>query len=148
MKRKIVQIISLLLINGNVKTLWDWKLYGGPFKKICLPVLNCHSCPFALTACPIGMIQQFLALRIKNGASGFLYILGMVGVPAVFLGRFLCGWICPFGFVQEIICRKKKRIFFPQVLKWVKYILLFGFVLAFPLIFTNNWGIGSPTFCK
>ncbi|MFH1352104.1 MAG: 4Fe-4S binding protein [bacterium] len=147
-KRKITQIISFLLINGNLKTIFGWKLYDGPLKKICVPVLNCHSCPFALSACPLGMLQQFLSLGIKNGMAGFLYILGMLGVPAVFLGRFFCGWACPFGFMQDIINVKKITVFFPRVLKWIKYILLLGFVLIFPVVFTNSWGIGAPTFCK
>ncbi len=147
-RRRIVQIISLVLINGNFKTFLTGSLYKGSLKNICIPVLNCHSCPFALTACPVGMLQQFLATGLKNGLSGFLYILGLIGIPAMFLGRIFCGWVCPFGFVQELIFVKKLKLKFPGFLKYIKYVLLFGFVLLFPLLFTNRWGMGAPTFCK
>ncbi|MBA3065460.1 4Fe-4S binding protein [bacterium] len=147
-KRLITQIISLFLINGNLKTFRTGSLYKGPLKNICIPVLNCHSCPLALTACPVGMLQQFLALGLKDGFAGFLYILGLIGLPAMFLGRFFCGWVCPFGFAQELIFVKKLKMMFPDFLKYLKYILLFGFVLLFPVLFTSRWGIGSPTFCK
>lgn len=147
-KRKIVQIFSLILINLNFKTIFTGNLYTGSLKSVCLPVLNCHSCPFALTACPIGMLQQFLALGIKNGINGFLYIMGLISVPAMFIGRFSCGWLCPFGFMQELIFYKKSKAVFYKGLKFIKYILLFGFVLLFPLIPMNASGIGVPTFCK
>jgi len=147
-KRRIVQIISLLLINGNFRTLQTGLLYRGSLKKICIPVLNCHSCPFALTACPVGMIQQFLALGLKRGLAGALYILGLIGIPAVFLGRFLCGWVCPFGFLQELLHQRKSKIKFPENLNFIKYILLFGFVFLFPFIFMKRSGIGAPGFCK
>ncbi len=146
--RKIVQVISLLLINGNFKTFFTWNLYGGGLKKICLPVLNCHSCPFALTACPIGMIQQFLALGMRRGLDGFLYIFGLLGTFAVIAGRFFCGWVCPFGFLQELLYRQKSKMKFPKNLRFIKYVLLFGFVFLSPFILTDRWGIGTPGFCK
>ncbi|MEA2081455.1 MAG: 4Fe-4S binding protein [Elusimicrobiota bacterium] len=146
--RRIVHVVSLFLLNGHFKTFLTGSLYGGKLKNICIPVLNCHSCPLALTACPVGMIQQFLALGVKNGYSGFLYIFGLIGIPSMFLGRFFCGWICPFGFLQELIFVKKFKLKFPAFLKYLKHILFFGFVLLFPLLFKNNLGIGTPTFCK
>lgn len=151
-KRKIVQILSLLLVNGHFKTLWSGNLYGGKLKNVCIPVLNCHSCPFALTACPLGMLQQFLAMGLRQGITGFLYILGLIGLPAMFLGRFFCGWICPFGFFQELLYRAKHKLSVKRrgkiAIQTLKYVFLFGFVLLFPVIFTNKFGIGSPSFCK
>ncbi|MBA3051645.1 MAG: 4Fe-4S binding protein [Candidatus Omnitrophota bacterium] len=147
-KRRIAQILSLFLINGNFKTFLTGGLYEGKLKNICIPVLNCHSCPFALTACPVGMLQQFLALGLRQGFTGFLYILGLIGLPAMFLGRFFCGWLCPFGFFQELIFVRKFKLSFPPWLKYLKYLFLFGFVLVFPMIFTNKFGIGAPAFCK
>jgi len=146
--RKIVQIISLLLINSNFKTFFTGALYGGNLKKICIPVLNCHSCPFAVTACPVGMLQQFLATGLRNGMAGFLYIFGLLGTFAVIAGRFFCGWVCPFGFFQELLYRQKSKMKFQKNLRFIKYVFLFGFVFMSPLILTNRQGIGSPGFCK
>ena len=58
--------------------------------------LNCYACPLAVTACPIGSIQHFAALRQVP-----LYVLGVVGLAGVLGGRFACGWLCPFGWLQE-----------------------------------------------
>ncbi|MCD6423529.1 MAG: 4Fe-4S binding protein [Elusimicrobia bacterium] len=106
--RKIIQIISLLLINSNFKTFFTGNLYQGSFKKLCIPVLNCHSCPFAVLSCPVGLMQQFLLKGLRQGIDGFLYVFGIVASMGLVFGRFFCGWICPFGFLQELLYRGRK----------------------------------------
>ncbi|MCD6413397.1 MAG: 4Fe-4S binding protein [Elusimicrobia bacterium] len=154
--RKFVQIISLLLINGNFRTFLDGALYKGGLKKICVPVLNCYSCPLALTSCPIGAIQQFLVFGIRKGLSGFLYIFSLIGVLAVFAGRFFCGWVCPFGLLQELVYVKGGKAergkggkeIRHSAFRILRIVFLFGFVLTLPWLLVNQWGIGEPTFCR
>ena len=83
-------------------------------KQFCVPGLNCYSCPSAIGACPIGALQFWLndtANKIKMGQevnlSG-LYILGMMGTVGALAGRLPCGWICPFGLVQDWLGRITK----------------------------------------
>jgi len=60
--------------------------------------LNCYACPLAVLACPIGSIQNFVGLRRVPW-----YVLGVVGLAGALGGRFACGWLCPFGWFQEIV---------------------------------------------
>ena len=61
MKRKIIQIAAALLMNGNLSGFLKGKIYRGPLKQVCVPGLNCYSCPAAVTACPLGALQLFLS---------------------------------------------------------------------------------------
>jgi len=60
--------------------------------------LNCYACPLAATACPIGAIQNLL-----GGRQIPLFVLGVIGLSGAVGGRFACGWLCPFGWLQELL---------------------------------------------
>ena len=76
------------------------KIYDGSLKKLCLPGLNCYSCPGALGSCPIGSLQAVLGSR--NFQFSF-YIFGFLMLMGAVFGRFVCGWMCPFGLVQDLL---------------------------------------------
>jgi ferredoxin-type protein NapH len=149
MKRKIVQILSAIITNSYWKGFAEGRIYTGNIKKICIPGLNCHSCPAALGACPIGSLQAVIG-SIKYKFS--FYVIGFLILFGSIFGRFICGWLCPFGLIQELfhkipspkwnINRKLKW------LKYLKYIVLVIFVIALPMLWVNNVGLGDPTFCK
>ena len=85
-------------------------------------------------------------LTVPFWALGFLFLFGSL------LGRFVCGWLCPFGLVQDLLhkiplFRKRKRLPFHRVLKYGKYavlILLVGIGSAF--LFSGFAKV--PAFCK
>jgi len=107
-------------------------------KSLCLPILNCHACPIAIFACPIGVIAQFSALHLVP----FLAI-GALGVLGVFVGRFFCGWVCPFGFLQEVLYKIPGFKFqLPSRLRYLKYLVLVALAIAIPFFF----GEESPLF--
>ena len=71
--RRIIQGISAFLTNANWKGFRDGTIYNGDTKALCVPGLNCYSCPGAVGGCPIGALQSSL--------SGFIpripfYVLG------------------------------------------------------------------------
>ncbi len=135
--RRLSQIFSFFLIDGYWGVIKNPTFYQGPLKGITLPVLNCYSCPLAYTSCPIGLLQHFLELRLIP-----YYVLGVASSIGAIFGRATCGWVCPFGLLQDLtykIPTKKFRI--PHFLYYMKYIfLLITIVLAAWLV--------SPVFCK
>lgn len=148
--RLIVQAASFALTNGYLKGFASGKIFKGDSKKICLPGLNCYSCPGALFSCPIGALQAVLGdSRYKIS----LYVLGVIGLFGVIFGRFICGWMCPFGLIQDLLYRipfvkKLKSLPGHKVLKYIKYIILIVFVIALPIAVVNVTGIGQPWFCE
>ena len=151
--RKWVQIVIGFLTNGYWAFPVTKTIYQGPLKVVCSPGLNCYSCPAATTYCPMGALQQLmLSLRFSLETGHYYlgwYVLGCIGVVGSFLGRMVCGWACPFGFVQEILHKIPSRKWgIPRILRFVKYAVLFGMVLFLPLFAVNEFGIGNPWFCK
>ena len=68
------------------------------------------------------------------------------------LGRFVCGWLCPFGLVQDLlykipVFRKRKTLPFHHVLKYGKYVVLFLLAGAGSLFLFGGFA-KVPAFCK
>lgn len=142
--RRWVQWASAIIHNAYVKGFISSSIYQGPAKGVCVPVLNCYSCPGALGSCPVGAMQYFLA-SISHRAS--LYILGLLMSVGAMGGRWVCGWLCPFGLIQELLAKLTKRKFkLPARLALIKYPVLV-LTVALPVSWLNE-GLGSPYYCK
>jgi len=151
--RKWVQALWFFLANGFWGFPITGNIYQGPLKIICSPGLNCYSCPAATTYCPIGSLQQLL-LGVRFALqSGQLYIgtfvVGSMGMLGAVFGRFICGWACPFGFIQELLHKiPSPKYSIPVPLNWLKYLFLAFFVIILPLVLVDDFGMGKPWFCK
>jgi polyferredoxin len=152
-KRRIVQIASFLIHNGYLGVVTGSILYRGWLKGVCAPGLNCASCPFALFACPLGILQNFISffriLPFSALISTFFYTSAFFLIYGLLFGRAICGWLCPFGFLQELLYKipfYKKN--FPRILRYIKYFFLIFFVILLPALITNELGYGEPWFCK
>lgn len=148
--RKGVQAGFALLQNLHLRGLVTGRIYTGPLKRLCVPGMNCYACPAAVGACPIGSIQTLLGARRTKGAA---YVFGFLALLGVLLGRFVCGWLCLFGLVQELLYRipgKKLRV--PEkadrLLRKLKYVFLAVFVVLLPVILRSEMGVGIPYFCQ
>ena len=60
-RRRIIQLYAALLTNANIKGLFNGRIYTGATKNVCVPGLNCYSCPSTVGACPLGALQNALA---------------------------------------------------------------------------------------
>ena len=110
-KRKIIQLYAALLHNAYIKGFITGKIFTGDSKATCLPGLNCYSCPGAVGACPLGSLQNALASSKTKLPT---YILGIILLYSIILGRTICGYLCPFGLIQELLYKIKtpKRSFY------------------------------------
>lgn len=145
-KRKILQFISFALSDPYIGNFYSGKLYKGFWKNFCNPGLNCYSCPAAGLSCPIG------AMQAVNGSIDFklsFYVLGTLCAFGILLGRAVCGFLCPFGLLQELLYKipsPKKKI--RKEFRYIKYVMLFLVVGMMPVLITNAMGMGDPFFCK
>ena len=98
--RLTVQLLFTIVTNGYLYGFLNGKIYRGGLKYACVPGLNCYSCPGAVASCPIGALQALLNQRgfqVPFAALGFFFLFGSL------LGRLVCGWLCPFGLVQDLL---------------------------------------------
>jgi len=149
-KRNIFQLIFAILTNSFMVGFLEGKIYKGNTKVVCVPGLNCYSCPGARGACPIGALQSVLSGRKYNFS---YYVFGIIIFIGVMLGRLVCGFLCPFGFIQDMLykiptpkIKINKKIDKP--LRYLKYIIALVFVILLPIFLTNEFNISSPYFCK
>ena len=144
------QIAVTAVTNGYAAGFIKGKIYTGPTKRLCVPGLNCYSCPGALGSCPIGSLQAVLGSRKYQFS---FYIVGFLILVGALIGRVVCGWLCPFGLVQDLLykipfVKKWKNLYGHRFLVWVKYLILAVFVVLLPLFAVDIIGQGSPWFCQ
>ena len=150
--RRLVQTLVALGTNGYLLFPFTLDIYKGPLKAVCHPGLNCYACPGALLSCPVGAFQNFLAaVRMSAGAIPNLggIVVGYLGFIGVLVGRVPCGWLCPFGFIQDLLYKiPTPKFSFWRPLRWCKYAVLVGLVILAPLLIVDQVGLGHPWFCK
>lgn len=146
--RMIVQGIATLISNGHIANFFTGSLYDGNGKAVCVPGLNCYSCPGASASCPIGSFQAVGGSYKYNFS---YYVLGLTLLLGALMGRLVCGFLCPFGWFQELIHKIPTKKFSTKKLKFLryfKYVMLFGVVWILGSYVTGASGIGTPYFCK
>lgn len=147
-KRKLIQLYTALLFNANIKGFFNGRIYKGPVKNVCTPGLNCYSCPGASGSCPLGALQNSLS-STEHGSA--YYMVGIILLYGIIFGRFICGWLCPFGLIQELCHKVKtpkvKKNAFTRVLSFLKYVILVFFVVVIPVAYAFR-EFPLPAFCK
>ncbi|MGQ9516033.1 MAG: 4Fe-4S binding protein [Anaerolineae bacterium] len=130
LRRAPVQLASTLLWNSYFLAPW--------LKNVPCPGFNCYSCPLAITACPIGTLQHFIIIRRVP-----LYLLGVLGIIGTLFGRTVCGWACPFGFLQDLLYKVPLPKWHLSN-RWAsgRYVIFALLVVLIPFIALEPW------FCK
>ena len=84
-----------------------------------VPILACYYASGRTVTCPIWQLQAYV-FPFWNFARGYdvfystpglqmiAVTLGLVAVMSIVLGRFFCGWICPFGLYMDLLTRSRK----------------------------------------
>lgn len=135
MKRRLYQFLSFFIANAHLKGFTDRVVYQGTSKGLCIPFLNCYACPGALFSCPLGALQHYLVIREIP-----FYIVGFLGTIGAVVGRMACGWLCPFGLLQDLLYKiNSLKIKIPRVLTYFKYVVLVGLILVIPFVTGEHW---------
>ena len=129
--RWIIMLLSFaLLIFGS-------RLTGTVFTNVQLPVL---ACPYNLDQLTSAGCYYFSHLDVlfSEGWQEILSFFGSFIICAVLLGRVLCGFICPLGFVQDVahearqalhiegISLNEKMYAVLRLVKWIMLIIFLG----------------------
>jgi ferredoxin-type protein NapH len=117
--RRIVQFLSFLLFVAVVFGL-------GPFPVV-LPVM------FTLGLHQQALGDAFAMIQVMLSEAVFPWIpFASFFLVAALLGRSLCGWVCPFGLVQDIVgfFKKKHMEILPRTHNWMVYIKYFVLLLV------------------
>ena len=179
--RLILQSIWFILTNSFMVGWFKGTIYQGKLKYMCVPGMNCYSCPGAWGACPIGALQAVLdevnykksyvhpdtGTYVKAPLYYFaFYVIGFIMILGAICGRLICGILCPFGWIQDLlykipvkklkISRDPERIKLyknpklakfalgaDRVLRYFKYAFLIIMVICLPLLVKAD-----PWFCK
>jgi polyferredoxin len=133
-RRRIVQAASLVVLNSSF--LWD-------LKWICMPVFNCHGCALAWFACPVGVFVHYSGYHLfPLMAVGFILLVGGL------VGRFLCGWVCPFGLLQDLLYKiPSRKIELPDWTRAVKYPVFAVSVVVLPFLLGESTMLSFCRFC-
>ena len=97
-------------------------LLGNQFPDgLSVPILACYYPNGRTVTCPIWQLQAYIfpfwnyprgyeVFYSTSGLEKIGIVLGMTAVAAVILGRFFCGWLCPFGLYQDVLTRIRKAL--------------------------------------
>ena len=146
--RCLIQAAAALLSNIHLPNFFKGKIYQGNGKTVCVPGLNCYSCPAASGACPIGAFQSVVGSSKFNFS---YYITGFFILLGVILGRFICGFLCPFGWFQDLLHKipgKKLSTARLKPLRYLKYVILVVFVIMLTIFVKKTIGMGDTLFLK
>ena len=147
-KRRVVQLLAALLYNLNLPGFASGKIYRGQSKGLCIPGLNCYSCPGAIAACPIGSLQSALGAADHKLP---LYMVGTILAFGAIFARTICGWLCPFGLIQELLDKiplpKLHKGRWSRRLSHGKYLVLAVTVILLPLLIGLLGPAPVPFFC-
>lgn len=135
--RPFVQFASFVFANSLFLSRW---------KGFCYPVLNCWACPVANFSCPIGALQNSsssAALSLRGGAPWYavipFYVLGTLLFFSALFGRMMCGWLCPFGWFQELLAKRGFNLRTPRWSWYFRYFVLLTLVIIVPFLTSEAW---------
>jgi ferredoxin-type protein NapH len=151
--RRLIQALFALISNAYLLFPFGSVIYQGPLKSICTPGLHCYSCPASILSCPVGAFQNILAsvrLSYQAGVVHFgSFVLGYLGILGVMIGRLPCGWLCPFGLIQDLLHKiPSPKLKLPSLFNYGRYVILVVLVVLMPLFWVDELGLGQPWFCK
>jgi len=131
--QRLTQLCSAILYNcGLIGEIPARYISSG----YCVPGLNCRYCPASIAGCPLQFMQRLFAggpANLPVRAVCWLLLLALA------FGRMTCGWLCPFGLLQDLLDKipapKIKKNKWTRRLCCLKYGILAVCIVMIPLVF-------------
>ncbi len=140
--RTIVQLGFFILFSGiGIMSLVP--AFNGTRSWVVLPIVSSVKSQAQVTS-----TMDAITLFLENGLFPWLPV-GIMLVVGAILGRFMCGWICPVGFLQDVITTVKGRVDSVEKrahLYWIrlKYVLVvLAFLISGSLGLAVYYGVGN-----
>jgi polyferredoxin len=130
--RRIAQFLSFVLFSATI--------FGLGSLPVLLPVLW----TWGLGPNVVGDAYTAIQLMLYNVVFPWLAVASFF-IVGILIGKSMCGWVCPFGFIQDLTgyIRRKKRDFSPRThgnIIYVKY-----FILAITLFISATFAAARYT---
>ena len=138
--RWLIMIVSFILL------IWGGRILGNTFSSVQLPVL---SCPYNLdqsTGAGCYWISH-LDVLFTSGADKILWFFGSFVVSALLFGRLLCGFVCPLGFVQDVMHELRQALHAEGVALNEKLYAVLRFIKWIMLLLFLGIGLIGGSFC-
>jgi len=102
-----MRIRSLRITSQVVFFVMTWLGLFLPMTGLIYPYYFCVGSPGAWAQCPLKILEVgFIGLEFSLVM--LLYLIGFLVLEGLLIGRGVCGWACPVGFIQEVLYKVRK----------------------------------------
>jgi ferredoxin-type protein NapH len=162
--RLFVQIVSVVLIFLGLiigpfgQDQWEYlgtapkdiaigkEIFGRPYPDgLAVPTFSCYYASGRTATCVVWQLQSYLfpdfgtsSVYATSGVERLAIATGLLILMSIIFGRFLCGWICPFGLYMDLLTRLRKTLKIKhwtlsnrtnEVLRQSRYLIIAAFLI-------------------